>query len=340
MLAVQVSAPGHLRVVDTAEPDATGQTLVKVHRVGICGTDHEILKGGIPVDYPRIMGHEMVGEVVRPGPDGITTPGQRVLVDPGISCGHCRLCRAGRPNICIEGGLLGRDVDGVFATYVAVPETRVLTVPDSVSDTSSGLLQVLGTCIHAQRAVSVMPGDVAVVIGLGVAGLLFVQLLASRGATVVGVSRTSGKLALAARLGAAGSATPEEVETVLRSLSGGRGADVVIEAVGTEATLGQAVELAGTGGEVVAFGTIVPGGGSAEPGRGLPYYQMYHKELKLHCPRGALPIDYQRGIELTDAGAVQLEPLVTHRLGLTDAEEAFTALQSPSTLKVLMDIEC
>lgn len=345
MLAVQVTAPGQVRVVEAADPDAVGQALVRVHHAGICGTDLEIMRGGIPVDYPRIMGHEMVGEVVRPGPAGITVPGQRVLVDPAVSCGHCRPCRAGRSNLCVQGGLAGRDVDGFFATYVAAPETRLLVVPDSVSETASGLLQVLGTCVHALRAVSVVPGDVAVVIGLGVSGLLLAQLLAARGARVIGVSRTSWKRELAARLGAAGSAPPEEAESVIRALSRGQGADVVVEAVGTEATLGQAIELAGPGAEVVMFGTIPQGGGHGSgagegAGLGLPYYQMYLKELELHFPRAALAVDYQRGIELVESDVLQVEPLVTHRLGLAEAERAFRVMQGPSALKVLLDIKC
>jgi L-iditol 2-dehydrogenase len=339
VLSVQVTAPGQLRVAGVAEPDSAGQALVKVHRVGICGTDLEILRGGVPVDYPRIMGHEMVGEVVRPGPDGITTAGQRVLVDPAISCGHCRLCRAGRPNLCRNGGLLGRDVDGVFASYVAAPETRLLPVPRTVSDTASGLLQVLGTCVHAQRAVSVAPGDVAVVVGLGVSGLLLVQLLRARGAVVVGVTRTPWKLELATRLGAEAAVTPDEAARVVGKLSQGHGADVVVEAVGTEATLALAVDLVGLGGEVVVFGTIVGGGGAPVVERGRLYYPMYLKELKLHFPRAALPIDYQRGIELAESGALELEPLVTDRLALVDAEEAFAMVQQPTSLKVLMDVE-
>lgn len=338
MLSVQVTAPGCVRLGHVPEPEAAGQALVKVHRVGICGTDLKILSGGIPVDYPRIMGHEMVGEVVHPSPDGLIRAGQRVLVDPAISCGHCDLCRAGRPNLCSNGGLVGRDVDGFFASYVAAPEARILSVPESISDAASGLLQVLGTCIHALRSVAVLPGDVVVVIGLGTSGLMFVQLLTAMGATVIGVTRTPWKLDMAARFGAAASATPAEAETVVRRQSKGRGAQVVIEAAGSEETLSQAIELAATGGAVVVFGTIADRGHTAAGHRGLPYYQMYLKELAVHNPRAALQTDYQRGIDLVASGALQLQPLVTHHLGLADVEEAFAAVRGPLSLKVLMEV--
>lgn len=338
MRAIQVTAPGKLRVADVPEPDASGQALVKVQQVGICGTDVKILSGGIQVAYPRIMGHEMVGKVVRPGPEGITPSGQRVLVDPAIACGHCALCGAGRSHLCINGGLLGRDADGVFAEYVAVPEVSLVPVPESLSDAASGLLQVLGTCVHAQRAVSVFPGDVAVVIGLGVSGQLFVQLLRAQGAIVVGVTRTPVKRALAARNGAAATTAPAEAAAVVDELSRGRGADLVVEAAGTEATLRSAVEFARVGGQVLAFGTITDPSEGSTPGQPLPHYEMYRKELAVLHPRAGLPADYQRGIELTASGTLQLDELVTHRFALVDADAAFAAVHDPETLKIVMDV--
>lgn len=227
---------------------------------------------------------------------------------------------------------MGREVDGVFAEYVAVPERALLRVPDSISDVASGVLQVLGTCVHAQRAVSVFPGQVVAVIGLGVAGQLMVQLLRERGVTVVGITRSEWKLELAQRHGAAAVATPDRAEEVVAELTDGRGADLVVEAVGTEATLAQAIELVGIGGEVLVFGTLT--GGT----HGLPYYQLYFKELTIYNPRAALLDDYATGIDLAAAGRLELEPIVTHQLTLDDAEESFALVHDPASLKVLMRV--
>jgi len=143
--AVRVVAPGSIEITDVPEPDPGNSVLVRVGQVGICGTDTKILAGKIPVEYPRIMGHEMVGEVVT-APEGSPFPtGTRVLVDPGVACGWCHLCHAGRFNICINGGLLGRDMDGVFTEYIVVPLNRLVAVLPSISDKASGVLQVLGT---------------------------------------------------------------------------------------------------------------------------------------------------------------------------------------------------
>jgi 2-desacetyl-2-hydroxyethyl bacteriochlorophyllide A dehydrogenase len=330
--AVRVAGPGAIEITDVPEPDAADSVLVRSGHVGICGTDTKILAGKIPVDYPRIMGHEMVGDVISAPESSPYRSGSRVLVDPGVSCGWCNLCLAGRFNICRNGGLMGRDMDGVFTEYVVVPVNRLIPVPPTISDKASGMLQVLGTCIHAVKALSPFPGQVAAVIGLGVAGQLITQLLRLRGMTVVGITRSEWKRDLATESGAHVVAAPDQAADVLAEVTEGRGPDLVVEAVGTEATLGQAIEMAATGGEVLVYGTIT--GGS----QGLPYYQLYHKELTLHNPRAAVIGDYSDGVALAAAGSLSLEPIVTHELALDEAEKAFELVHDPSSLKVLMKV--
>jgi 2-desacetyl-2-hydroxyethyl bacteriochlorophyllide A dehydrogenase len=330
--AVRVTEPGAIEVTDVPVPEAVDSVLVRSAQVGICGTDTKILEGKIPVGYPRIMGHEMVGEVVSSPPGSPFSPGARVLVDPGVSCGWCPLCLAGRFNICTNGGLMGRDVDGVFTEFAVVPVNRLVAVPPTVSDRASGVLQVLGTCIHAMKSVSPFPGQVAAVVGLGVAGQLIAQLLALRGLTVVGITRSEWKRDLATASGAHHVVAPDGASSLLAEVTGGRGPDLVVEAVGTEATLAEAIELAATGGEIVVYGTLTGGN------QGLPYYQLYHKELTLHNPRAALIGDYADGVALAAQGALSLEPIVTHVLELEEAAKAFELVHDPSSLKVLMKV--
>ena len=330
--AVRVTEPGHLEVVDIATPSDQDQVVVRINQVGICGTDTKILSGKIPVDYPRILGHEMVGEVASAPPDSPYQEGARVLIDPGVSCGWCHLCRVGRTNICINGGLMGRDVDGVFTEFTVAPVNRLVAVPDTISDKAAGLLQVLGTCVHAVKRVQPFPGQVAAVIGLGVTGQLISQLLRMRGMNVVGITRSEWKRDLASELGAVAVAAPDQASTVLSEITGGEGPELVVEAVGTEDTLAEAIKLVGTGGEILAYGTIT-GGGS-----GLPYYEMYHKELTLYNPRAAVIADYADGVSLAASGALSLEPLVSHELGLDDAARAFELVHDSSSLKVVMSV--
>jgi 2-desacetyl-2-hydroxyethyl bacteriochlorophyllide A dehydrogenase len=332
MKAIRAVGPSQLEVVEVAEPEPGTGALVRVERAGVCGTDVKVFTGKIAGPRPVVMGHEMVGTVVAPGLRRLVAAGTRVIVDPAISCGHCDLCRRGRAQLCRNGGLLGRDADGVFAELVVVPEEKLHVVPEGVSDTAASLLQVLGTCVHAQRQVSVFPTDTAAVLGLGVSGLLHVQLLAARGfKQIAGITRSEWKLELARRFGAAVTTTPARAAEVVEAFTGGLGIDLVVEAVGIEATLGRAIELAGTGGEIIVFGTITSGEA------GLPYYQLYHKELTIYNPRAAVASDYDAGIELAAAGRLQLEELVTHTFPPDEAASAFAAVEDPSSLKVVID---
>ncbi len=334
MKAVQVTAPGRLAYTEVAEPagSAAGpEALVRVETVGICGTDVKILSGGIPVTYPRVMGHEMVGEVIDGGSTGVAT-GQRVMIDPAISCGSCALCQEGRTNLCLHGGLLGRDADGVWAELVTAPANRLLPVPRHLGEEAAAMAQVAGTCVHAQRAAPIFPGDTAVVIGLGVSGLIFTQLLRASGAKVIGVTRSAFKRELATAFGAVATAAPGEAAAVIADVTDGQGVDLAVEAVGTEGTVTLAIESARIGGEILVFGTVTGGG------TGLPYYQLYFKELTVRNPRAAIADDYARAIELAASGVLDLEPIVTDRVGMSDASRAFERVQSPDSLKVLMPV--
>lgn len=334
MKAVLLEGENQVSVTGVAAPDAAGRALVKVARVGVCGTDVKLLSGAIPVALPRVLGHEIVGTVVAAGPRGVPKEGARVLVDPVITCGYCDLCRRDRGNLCRNGALMGRDLDGGFAELVAVDERQLHSIPDAVDDDAAALLQVLSTCIHAQTMVEVFPGQTAVVLGLGVSGQLHVQLLRARGLTsVIGVTRSQARRDLAARLGATAVATPEEASEVVAAHTDGRGADLVVESAGVPATLAQAVELAGLGTVVLSFGTLTA------PSLPLSSYQLYFKELTLVNARAARPRDCAAAVQLAATGALQLAPLHTTTFALDDAAAALEACRSDdAALKVTMEV--
>src|SRR5678816_4358965 len=233
MKAMVLTAPGELVREDVPRPGSEqGQLLVRVTHSGICGTDYKIFNGSIPVKYPRIMGHEMAGEVVDAGASTLHT-GDRVIVDPQLYCRTCFHCRIGQTHLCTNGMLVGRDRDGGFAEFVTVPPSHVFPLPPAVETRVAPLIQVLTTCLHAQRQIDIFPGEFVVVLGLGVTGQLHVQLAKARGATVIGVTRSDDKRALAETLGAdltipGGDRAVDQV----RAATEGRGADVVIETTG------------------------------------------------------------------------------------------------------------
>ena len=334
MKAAVTTEPGTVEVLEVPVPFTDGDAIVALERMGLCGTDVKVLQGTVPVQRPRILGHELVGRVVEAGPKGLVPSGSRVMINPSLACGHCRECRRELPNLCPNGALLGRDVDGGFAELLAIDERQLHVIPEELSSEAAASLQVLGTCVHAQHTFEIFPNQVAVVVGLGVSGFLTLQLLRARGVErVVGVTRAPWKQELAKELGAVAVATPAEAEAVVREVTDGHGADVVVEAVGTTGTLAQSIALAGIGGTVCLFGTI-----TATEADALPFYQLYYKELTLRNPRAATPGDYDEAIALAASGAVQLRPLWTHGFALDEVAKAFDALNDPTALKVTLEV--
>jgi threonine dehydrogenase-like Zn-dependent dehydrogenase len=329
--AAVLDAPGRLAVREVDVMAQEGLVTVRVEQVGVCGTDRAVVDGRVPVATPRVIGHEVVGTVQDgAGLDGLSA-GDRVLVDPSAWCGSCRTCRRGLVHLCPSGGLMGRDVDGGLAEYVAVPRARLHLVPAAVAADDAALLQVLGTCVHAQRAVPTSGGGAAVVVGVGVSGLLHVQLLRARGAgVVVAVGRSAAKRALAARFGATATCRPDEAAEVVATMTGGEGADTVIEAAGAGGTVRLAVDLAGFAATIVAFGTVSP------VDHDVPLHDLYRKEARLLHPRAAVGADYDEAIALIAAGRISGAPIVTDRLPMSEAPATFATWRDhPERLKVV-----
>ena len=335
MRAMILTAPRALAAGEAPRPSTTdGRALVRVTHSGICGTDYKIFKGAIPVRYPRIMGHEMAGELVEPGTSVTLEAGQRVIVDPQLYCGACFHCRIGSPHLCHRGQLVGRDTDGGFAEYVSVPASHVYPLPPSIETRQAPLIQVLTTCLHAERRVDIFPGEFVVVLGLGVTGQLHVQLAKARGATVIGVTRSAEKRALAETLGA-DLTIPGGGDAIdnVRAATDGRGADLVIETTGVVPSLSSAIHMARSGGRLLLFGIITATEGE------LPFYDLYFKELSLINARVAKGEDYPGAIGLVERGLVQLDPLVSDVMPLGKLESAIGLLGSDSggRMKIILE---
>lgn len=309
------------------------RALIRVGQAGLCGTDLKIAAGEIPVARPRVLGHEMTGWVDQPGARGLLEAGTPVLVNPAVFCGHCALCRRDLPQLCADGGLLGRDADGVFADLVAVDEACLHPLPPSLPADGAALLQVLSTCVHAQSLLTIRPEDSAVVVGLGVSGLLHVQLLRDRGVPViVGVTRSAAKRELARRFGATDAVAPGDAADAVAAHTGGHGADVSIETAGNQHALAQAMRLAAPGGTVLMYGTTAP---TAD---GLPTYDWYLKELTIRSTRAARPRDCDLAIRLYADRRVELAPLITARFPVERAAQALAACAEPGQLKVVLGV--
>jgi 2-desacetyl-2-hydroxyethyl bacteriochlorophyllide A dehydrogenase len=230
--------------------------------------------------------------------------------------------------------LLGRDANGGFAEYVTAPASHVFPLPDTIDNQTAPIIQVLTTCLHAQRQINIFPAELVVVLGLGVTGQLHVQLAKARGATVIGVTRSAAKRQLAETLGA-DLTIPGGDDAVqkVKDATEGRGADVIIETTGVVPSLAAAVNMARSGGRLLLFGIITAKEGA------LPFYDLYFKELALINARVARSEDYPSSIALVQRGTVRLEPLVSDVMPLAQLKAAIGMLGSDSAQRMKIILE-
>ena len=340
MKAMLLRAPSELLQTTVDDSAASpGEVLVRVTHSGVCGTDLKIYRGDIPVAYPRIMGHEMIGTVesvsaVDDDGAGFRT-GDRVIVNPVLSCGHCFYCQADQENLCPNGALLGRDRDGGFSDLVSAPVDAVFRLPEQISNNCAPLIQVMTTCHHAQQLADLNAGATIVVIGLGVSGQLHVQLAKARGAAqVIGITGSRVRRNLAEQLGADRTFAPgKHVIDEIRKLTRQRGADVVIDCAGSMSTLREAIELARPGGQLLLFGIYTDESGD------LPFYQLYFKELAVTNARAARARDFPACIDLVVDGTVDLDSMISHVLPLADLDKAIRMLdeRDEARMKVILE---
>ena len=315
---------------------SSNELLVEVKATAICGTDVHIYAGDMAVTYPLVPGHEVAG-VVRDVGDEVSafSAGDAVVVNPNLDCNSCDRCLIGKENICRNIQLMGRETDGVLRQYLTIPRTHAFKMPSHISFEEGALLQPLSTVVHAHRLADIKPTESVVVLGLGASGLMHVQLSKLAGAyPVIAVGRSQWKIDLARQRDAdmlVGAASEDPVAKVLE-LTDGRGADVVIEAVGTPATLQQCLDMTKPGGRVVVFGI------SPQPLPSLDLFRMYLTEKTMIFPRATTRADYYRTVELVASKRLDLKSLITQEYALEDAAHAFKFAEEEQSkvLRVVM----
>ncbi len=263
MQAAVLVEPRRFEVREVALP-AVGpdDVLVKIDRCGICGTDIHIFNGHYAAEIlPFIPGHEFAGTVHRLGDRvGSLKLGQRIVVDVNIGCGHCYYCRRNEILNCREVSQVGIHRDGGFAEYVSVPGRLVIPAPDDTAPELLALVEPVACVVRAARKADIRFGQSVVILGAGPIGNLHIQMMRLVGAApIIAVEVSPERAELARRAGADAVVTdPSQTEAVVRAMTGGRGADMVIESVGIPALYAKAFELIRPGGHVAAFGITGP----------------------------------------------------------------------------------
>jgi alcohol dehydrogenase len=350
MRAVVYRGPGDIRLEEVPEPaiQAPEDAIVRVTAASICGSDLHILHGLMPKMEPgSIIGHEFVGVIESTGPAvGRFKPGDRVVGPAAVWCGRCRACRKGLPSACENGAIFGNGplfgaLDGAQADYVRVPFAGVTLqpIPGGLSDERVLFAgDILATAYSAVAGLApgsrgVRPGDTVVIFGAGPVGLCAVaSVRLFEPARIIVVDMEAYRLEMASRMGAdvVVDASGDDVRRLVKEATDGWGADYVIEAVGKQETLGNAVAVAAPGAAVSIVGVFQQPVTVNAP-------KMLAKNLTLTMGMGDLGRIGEL-VGLIEAGRLDLTPLITHRLPLGEVVSAYEIFEkrADGAIKVLL----
>ncbi|UCD82741.1 MAG: galactitol-1-phosphate 5-dehydrogenase [Desulfobacterales bacterium] len=315
--------------------------LIQVKASGICGSDVHGMDGStgrrIP---PLIMGHEASGVIAEVGSNVHQyRPGQRVTFDSTVYCGHCFFCRRGDINLCDQRRVLGVSCadyrqHGTFAEYVVVPPHIIYPLPEKITFEQSAMVEPCSVAFHAVSITPLSLNDTAVVVGAGIIGLLVIQTLRTSGCgQIIAVDLESERLVLARRLGADESVNPKEDDavSVIKKMTGERGADVAFDAVGLNASLKSALESLRKGGALTLIGNL-----RSEVALALQTVVTGEITLRGSCAsRG----DYPACLDMIARGAVKVDPLISATAPLADGARWFQRLyeKEPGLMKVILN---
>lgn len=335
MKALQILEPEKLKIIDMDMPklDQVNNVLVKIKAVGLCGSDVGIYHGeNAAATYPRVFGHEIVGEVVEIGPAAQKVKvGDRVIVDQVINCGHCWACRHDRPNVCSELHVRGVHVDGGMREYMTVPDKDCYLLPEMLSDTEAVMIEPTTIAVQICSRAQVAEDDMVMIIGAGVLGksiLRIAKLLRPEKLIVVDVD--DQKLKECLEMGATDviNSHTEDLMTRSRELTGGYGPSVVMNAAFFKGSLLSACQVAGNAARVMVLGF------SVAPDE-INQFVVTSKELDLRGSR-LQNRKFQEVIDLINSGEINLRGSISHTFHFLDAQKAFdfNDTRDPSIRKI------
>ncbi|WP_315759807.1 zinc-binding alcohol dehydrogenase family protein [Sphingomonas sp. Y38-1Y] len=312
---------------------AADEVLVRIRRVGLCGTDYHIYAGNQPfLSYPRIMGHELAAEVVD-APDGSSLrPGQVVTINPYLACGTCIACRRGKPNCCTRITVLGVHVDGGMQELIAVPERAIVPV-DGLTLDQAAMVEFLAIGAHAVARARLSPGDRVLVVGAGPIGVATAMFARQDGAAVTLIDTRAARLAYARdRLGIAGTvAVDDDLAAALAARTDGEMFDAVFDATGNIHAMRGGLAYVAHGGTYVLV-SVVPGDlVFADP-------EFHKRETTLLASRNALSTDFDRVIAALKDGTIPSDAIRTQALSAVDVPARVPELiaQADHVLKAII----
>jgi 2-desacetyl-2-hydroxyethyl bacteriochlorophyllide A dehydrogenase len=345
MKAAVLHAPHDVRIEEIDIPSITdsGDVLLKVEQTAICGTDLHPYEGRIEIESDVTLGHEFLGTVVEAGEAvGQVEPGDRAVASCVVNCGHCWTCRRGDPGRCVGSRIFGLgialgDLAGAQAEYVIVPnaDLTLRKLPDDIHSSDEDLLfagDIMTTGYEAVRR-AMQPGDAVAVVGAGPVGLCAAMSAIALGASqTIVVDKVPARLKEAERLGAIPiNAEETDPADAVLELTGWRGANVVIDAVGHESALTSACSLLAGGGTLSIPGVYL------EEQLSLPFGDLWLKGIRIVTGVANIVTYMDEVIALTEAGKLNPATIISHRMGLSEATEAYRMFEAREATKIVLD---
>lgn len=340
MLQQVMTAPGVIEFRETPRPIAAeGQVLVRIMRIGICGSDIHVYHGKHPFTrYPVTQGHEVSGriEAVGSGVEGLSV-GQKVTIEPQVCCGHCYPCTHGKYNLCEELKVMGFQTTGTASEYFTVDAAKVTPLPETMSYDEGAMIEPLAVTVHAAKRFPELKGARVAILGCGPIGILLMQSCKALGAASVLVTDVSDyRLSVARSVGAdyAVNTGETDMEQALRDAFGSDKADVIYDCAGSDITMDQAIRCARKGSTIVLVAVF-------SKLASVDLAVLNDHELELNTSMMYRHEDYVDAIRLVSEGKVQLRPLMSRHFAFRDYLKAYQYIDEnrEMTMKVIIDVQ-
>ena len=338
MKTIVLDQIGHFTLTDTPEPAGItpGEALVRVRRIGICGTDLKAFEGKMPfLEYPRILGHELGVEIVEIGAnDRGLKAGDWVSVEPYLNCGTCIACRRGKTNCCTTLKTLGVHTDGGMREYITLP-IRKLHKSEKLSLDQLALVETLVIGAHAVRRADPEPGEFLLVIGAGPIGLTVIEAAKASGTEIIVMDINTDRLNFAQQvLGVEHTVNVADrpLEQV-REIANGDMPTQVYDATGNLQSMNNSFEYVASGGKLVFVGLMKENISFNDP-------EFHRREITLYASRNGTASDFKWVIEKVESGAIDTRPWITHRAPFEQMIGQFNGWLDPANkvIKALVEL--
>jgi 2-desacetyl-2-hydroxyethyl bacteriochlorophyllide A dehydrogenase len=336
MKAVVCERPHQLGMAERPLPvRAPGEVLIRIRRIGLCGTDYHIFAGNQPfLSYPRVMGHELAGEVAETDSDSAFEAGDLVTVNPYLACGHCIACRKDKPNCCVSIQVLGVHTDGGMCEYLAVPERAVIAA-GSLSADQAAMVEFLSVGAHAVRRGEVRPGDRVLVVGAGPIGVAVALFAGLAGAAVTLADTSRQRLDYARDAIGVADVVPVDPDfaAALAARTDGEFFDLVFDATGNSHAMEKGFAYVAHGGTYVLVSVVKQDITFSDP-------EFHKREMRLIGSRNATNEDFRAVIAAIEQGRIPTDAIKTHAFPLAEAPDQIPGLISDqgSVLKAIVTL--